>query len=196
MNFWIMFIVIYTPLLQTGVMVYASPPVILSLYLCFVPCIGSVNEGYLRYTQFRALQHFSSAVLSVLSTQVFFYLLCSVWVKNDLMVLNAMWWLQLRVFVIANFLSVTSICCWFATYTCTGYCCQLGKIFYSYECKWSLVPFFLFSFFPLVLWIRIYNLFVVLINWRYWKMGCNMLGSSYVAIWVQEWTPSLKVGES
>ncbi|KAI3526611.1 hypothetical protein L1887_05868 [Cichorium endivia] len=29
----------------------------------------SVNEGYLRYTQFRALQHFSSAALSVLSTQ-------------------------------------------------------------------------------------------------------------------------------
>nr|KAJ0192737.1 hypothetical protein LSAT_V11C800425730 [Lactuca sativa] len=32
----------------------------------------SVNEGYLRYTQFRALQHFSSAALSVLSTQVLF----------------------------------------------------------------------------------------------------------------------------
>ncbi|XP_073156984.1 protein root UVB sensitive 2, chloroplastic isoform X1 [Henckelia pumila] len=29
----------------------------------------SVNEGYLRYTQFRALQHFTSAALSVLSTQ-------------------------------------------------------------------------------------------------------------------------------
>ncbi|THG04095.1 hypothetical protein TEA_025417 [Camellia sinensis var. sinensis] len=29
----------------------------------------SVNEGYLRYTQFRALQHLSSAALSVLSTQ-------------------------------------------------------------------------------------------------------------------------------
>ncbi|XP_057484726.1 protein root UVB sensitive 2, chloroplastic-like isoform X2 [Actinidia eriantha] len=29
----------------------------------------SVNEGYLRYTQFRAMQHFSSAALSVLSTQ-------------------------------------------------------------------------------------------------------------------------------
>lgn len=29
----------------------------------------SVNEGYLRYTQFRALQHFTSATLSVLSTQ-------------------------------------------------------------------------------------------------------------------------------
>ncbi|GAV67809.1 DUF647 domain-containing protein [Cephalotus follicularis] len=29
----------------------------------------SVNEGYLRYSQFRALQHFSSAALSVLSTQ-------------------------------------------------------------------------------------------------------------------------------
>ncbi|XP_074583091.1 protein root UVB sensitive 2, chloroplastic-like [Curcuma longa] len=29
----------------------------------------SVNEGYLTYTQFRALQHFSSAALSVLSTQ-------------------------------------------------------------------------------------------------------------------------------
>ncbi|XP_071724682.1 protein root UVB sensitive 2, chloroplastic [Rutidosis leptorrhynchoides] len=29
----------------------------------------SVNEGYLRYTQFRALQHMSSAALSVLSTQ-------------------------------------------------------------------------------------------------------------------------------
>ncbi|CAN0886103.1 Protein root UVB sensitive 2, chloroplastic [Linum grandiflorum] len=29
----------------------------------------SVNEGYLRYTQFRALQHVSSAALSVLSTQ-------------------------------------------------------------------------------------------------------------------------------
>ncbi|KAL9264328.1 root UVB sensitive 2, chloroplastic-like protein [Drosera capensis] len=29
----------------------------------------SVNEGYLRYTQFRALQHCSSAALSVLSTQ-------------------------------------------------------------------------------------------------------------------------------
>ncbi|KAK4486642.1 hypothetical protein RD792_006789 [Penstemon davidsonii] len=29
----------------------------------------SVNEGYLRYTQFRALQHFCSATLSVLSTQ-------------------------------------------------------------------------------------------------------------------------------
>ncbi|KAK3014688.1 hypothetical protein RJ639_009618, partial [Escallonia herrerae] len=29
----------------------------------------SVNEGYLRYTQFRALQHFASAALSVLSTQ-------------------------------------------------------------------------------------------------------------------------------
>lgn len=32
--------------------------------------ICSVNEGYLRYTQFRALQHFTSAALSVLSTQV------------------------------------------------------------------------------------------------------------------------------
>ncbi|KAJ4955337.1 hypothetical protein NE237_012120 [Protea cynaroides] len=29
----------------------------------------SVNEGYLRYSQFRALQHFTSAALSVLSTQ-------------------------------------------------------------------------------------------------------------------------------
>ncbi|KAM0949297.1 putative Root UVB sensitive family [Dioscorea sansibarensis] len=29
----------------------------------------SVNDGYLTYTQFRALQHFSSAALSVLSTQ-------------------------------------------------------------------------------------------------------------------------------
>ncbi|KAK7284115.1 hypothetical protein RJT34_18854 [Clitoria ternatea] len=29
----------------------------------------SVNEGYLRYTQFRAMQHVSSAALSVLSTQ-------------------------------------------------------------------------------------------------------------------------------
>ncbi|KAJ4726878.1 protein root UVB sensitive 2, chloroplastic-like [Melia azedarach] len=29
----------------------------------------SVNDGYLRYTQFRALQHFTSAALSVLSTQ-------------------------------------------------------------------------------------------------------------------------------
>ncbi|KAE9460612.1 hypothetical protein C3L33_07410, partial [Rhododendron williamsianum] len=29
----------------------------------------SVNEGYLRYTQFRAMQHFTSAALSVLSTQ-------------------------------------------------------------------------------------------------------------------------------
>ncbi|XP_027365420.1 protein root UVB sensitive 2, chloroplastic-like isoform X3 [Abrus precatorius] len=29
----------------------------------------SVNEGYLRYTQFRALQHIASAALSVLSTQ-------------------------------------------------------------------------------------------------------------------------------
>ncbi|XP_058094530.1 protein root UVB sensitive 2, chloroplastic-like isoform X2 [Magnolia sinica] len=29
----------------------------------------SVNEGYLTYTQFRALQHFTSATLSVLSTQ-------------------------------------------------------------------------------------------------------------------------------
>ncbi|KAF3436155.1 hypothetical protein FNV43_RR23247 [Rhamnella rubrinervis] len=29
----------------------------------------SVNEGYLRYTQFRALQHLTSAALSVLSTQ-------------------------------------------------------------------------------------------------------------------------------
>ena len=36
--------------------------------------VHSVNEGYLRYTQFRALQHFSSAALSVLSTQVFFLL--------------------------------------------------------------------------------------------------------------------------
>ncbi|XP_066346686.1 protein root UVB sensitive 2, chloroplastic-like [Miscanthus floridulus] len=30
----------------------------------------SVNEGYLTYTRFRALQHFSSAMLHVLSTQV------------------------------------------------------------------------------------------------------------------------------
>ncbi|RYR74384.1 hypothetical protein Ahy_A02g009076 isoform C [Arachis hypogaea] len=30
----------------------------------------SVNEGYLRYTQFRALQHLTSAALSVLSTQI------------------------------------------------------------------------------------------------------------------------------
>ncbi|XP_044503516.1 protein root UVB sensitive 2, chloroplastic-like [Mangifera indica] len=29
----------------------------------------SVNEGYLRYTQFRALQHFTGSILSVLSTQ-------------------------------------------------------------------------------------------------------------------------------
>ncbi|KAK9140618.1 hypothetical protein Scep_010299 [Stephania cephalantha] len=33
----------------------------------------SVNEGYLRYTQFRALQHFSSAALSVLSTQALLF---------------------------------------------------------------------------------------------------------------------------
>nr|GEV42123.1 protein root UVB sensitive 2, chloroplastic-like [Tanacetum cinerariifolium] len=33
----------------------------------------SINEGYLRYTQFRALQHFSSAALSVLSTQSLLY---------------------------------------------------------------------------------------------------------------------------
>ncbi|KAL7183774.1 hypothetical protein ACSBR2_026030 [Camellia fascicularis] len=32
-------------------------------------CLCSVNEGYLRYAQFQALQHFSSAALSVLSTQ-------------------------------------------------------------------------------------------------------------------------------
>uniref|UniRef100_M8CBP9 Protein root UVB sensitive 2, chloroplastic n=1 Tax=Aegilops tauschii TaxID=37682 RepID=M8CBP9_AEGTA len=31
----------------------------------------SVNEGYLTYTKFRALQHFSSAMLHVLSTQVY-----------------------------------------------------------------------------------------------------------------------------
>ncbi|MQM00878.1 hypothetical protein Taro_033630 [Colocasia esculenta] len=31
--------------------------------------LSSVNEGYLTYTRFRALQHFSSAALSVLSTQ-------------------------------------------------------------------------------------------------------------------------------
>jgi hypothetical protein len=36
-------------------------------YLFFL----SVSEGYLRYTQFRALQHCTSAALSVLSTQVF-----------------------------------------------------------------------------------------------------------------------------
>ncbi|KAG6512837.1 hypothetical protein ZIOFF_030971 [Zingiber officinale] len=35
----------------------------------------SVNEGYLTYTQFRALQHFSSAALFVLSTQVFSFCL-------------------------------------------------------------------------------------------------------------------------
>ncbi|XP_063946307.1 protein root UVB sensitive 2, chloroplastic isoform X2 [Daucus carota subsp. sativus] len=33
----------------------------------------SVNEGYLRYTQFRAMQHFTSAALSVLSTQSLLY---------------------------------------------------------------------------------------------------------------------------
>ncbi|XP_076935086.1 protein root UVB sensitive 2, chloroplastic-like [Bidens hawaiensis] len=33
----------------------------------------SVNEGYLRYTQFRASQHLSSAALSVLSTQSLLY---------------------------------------------------------------------------------------------------------------------------
>lgn len=33
----------------------------------------SVNEGYLRYTQFRATQHFISAALSVLSTQSLLY---------------------------------------------------------------------------------------------------------------------------
>lgn len=39
-----------------------------------------MNEGYLRYTQFRALQHFSSATLSVLSTQVFLlYVFISNW---------------------------------------------------------------------------------------------------------------------
>ncbi|KAI8550773.1 hypothetical protein RHMOL_Rhmol06G0133400 [Rhododendron molle] len=32
----------------------------------------SVNEGFLRYTQFRSMQHFTSAALSVLSTQVVF----------------------------------------------------------------------------------------------------------------------------
>lgn len=40
------------------------------LLTCHVKIIYSVNEGYLTYTQFRALQHFSSAALSVLSTQV------------------------------------------------------------------------------------------------------------------------------
>jgi hypothetical protein len=38
--------------------------------LCCWSC--SVNEGYLTYTKFRALQHFSSAMLHVLSTQVNF----------------------------------------------------------------------------------------------------------------------------
>jgi hypothetical protein len=37
---------------------------------CYRSC--SVNEGYLTYTKFRALQHFSSAMLHVLSTQVNF----------------------------------------------------------------------------------------------------------------------------
>jgi hypothetical protein len=37
---------------------------------CWRSC--SVNEGYLTYTKFRALQHFSSAMLHVLSTQVNF----------------------------------------------------------------------------------------------------------------------------
>ncbi|KAL2326688.1 hypothetical protein Fmac_025746 [Flemingia macrophylla] len=32
----------------------------------------SVNEGYLRYTQFPTIQHVTSATLSVLSTQDFF----------------------------------------------------------------------------------------------------------------------------
>ncbi|RDX74868.1 Protein root UVB sensitive 2, chloroplastic, partial [Mucuna pruriens] len=34
------------------------------------PLYQSVNEGYLRYTQFRAVQHVTSAALSVLSTQI------------------------------------------------------------------------------------------------------------------------------
>lgn len=45
------------------------------VYLICVWILCSVNQGYLRYTQFRALQHFSSAALSVLSTQVFSYVL-------------------------------------------------------------------------------------------------------------------------
>ncbi|XP_078427867.1 root UVB sensitive protein (Protein of unknown function, DUF647) isoform X2 [Wolffia australiana] len=42
-----------------------------SFFNKFFPCgyPYSVNEGYMNYSQFRALQHFSSAALSVLSTQ-------------------------------------------------------------------------------------------------------------------------------
>lgn len=55
--------------LQHGTMKRRRYFICSGFFMFWISC--SVNEGYLRYTQFRALQHFSSAALSVLSTQVF-----------------------------------------------------------------------------------------------------------------------------
>lgn len=81
----------------------------------------SVNEGYLRYTQFRALQHFSSAALSVLSTQVFFFL-------SSLLLLTYLSCCNGWIIFISCLSSsaVTAICCRLAAYTGSSNRRQLG----------------------------------------------------------------------
>ena len=56
-------------------------------YLIIAVLLDSVNEGYLRYTQFRALQHVTSAALSVLSTQVFIQIFPSLVLHYDYIII-------------------------------------------------------------------------------------------------------------
>jgi hypothetical protein len=84
-------------------------------FLVFSFC--SVNEGYLRYTQFRAVQHVTSAAMSVLSTQVcVLYITC--YVNSFYLCLHALLsnkdsrfklWFQRPIFWIIN---------WFLRYEC------------------------------------------------------------------------------
>ncbi|PWZ39099.1 Protein root UVB sensitive 2, chloroplastic [Zea mays] len=78
----------------------------------------SVNEGYLTYTKFRVLQHFSSAMLHVLSTQAFKHL-------SSLTSAHFNYARQLTAQVGCG--SVLAVCCRFATYPGASNCCKLGK---------------------------------------------------------------------
>ncbi|GJN27034.1 hypothetical protein PR202_gb15012 [Eleusine coracana subsp. coracana] len=73
----------------------------------------SVNEGYLTYTRFRALQHFTSAMLHVLSTQ--YYCISAS---------------QLTAQVGCG--SVFVVCCRFATYPCASNRRKLADVLYDF----------------------------------------------------------------
>lgn len=130
------------------------------LYYCslknYLSC--SVNEGYLTYTQFRALQHFSSAALSVLSTQVFSWVrfllqrcLAVTSETHNSKICQLL--LYCHAFEICTwnatksslaswyfyYCAVSSICCRLATYPRTSNCSKLGEIASHYILK----PFYL-----------------------------------------------------